>query len=282
VVPWNYTTATQELFQAGFSGLSSGVSFGTTGGPPMINGSGAALSSQACDLIPQYVSGTIGGTGDYIEFEALQDTGGTIDLLNTSTAYPYVTLRMVAVIGGTAGLTVPACPSWPAPPAYITSTFMNTNVRNAVNFLSYPPVCKAVYTAGTSTLPSQSFPAGTIVPLGTVTIDNYSGFSVSTHLYTAPVAGNYFCYGQVCFNAVSSAYTLAAGLSVNGGTISWGDAVYQSASAAVGNGCTVRRRLRLNAGDTVGLYGQQSSGGAVELNTSAVNQTRLIVCWEGS
>jgi hypothetical protein len=108
-------------------------------------------------------------------------------------------------------------------------------------------------------------------------MDNYGGFSGGT--YTFPVAGRYFCYGQ--FNlasaAVSTAY--AAGLSVSGGTTSWGDVAWVNGTAAAG--ASVTRRLRVTAGQTLQLMASQHSGSAIAYNTSAVNQTRLIVVWEG-
>jgi hypothetical protein len=280
-VPFVYNGAQAE-FACGFSGVSSGVAFSTSWGAACLNGSGndTAVAPQCHDLIWMPVSGAVDGSGDFIKCIAFNGSADSVGLADSTSSFPTVSVRFVAATTGTTGLTVPANPAWPVPPAYITSADMNAQVRDTVNYLIYPPICKAIYTAGTSTIPSQAFPSGTIAPLGTVVIDNYGGFSTSAYTYTAPVAGNYFCAGQVNFVTASGGGSYSAGLSVNAGTIGWGDSVAHGGSGQ--GAASVTRRLRLTAGQTVALYAQQNSGSSVELHTSTAWQTRLIVVWEGA
>jgi hypothetical protein len=281
-VPFAYTTATQAVFAAGFSGLTGGVAFGPLRGQLQLMGSGRNPSPQVCDLIEQTVAGPPGGSGDFIELIGFQATGSPVSLSATATKLPYMKLRWVAATSGTVSLPVPASPAWPVPPSYITSSFLNTNIRDTVRFLTYPPIYRAHYVAGSATLPNQAFPAGTVIALTNIDVDNYGGGTTgATAGYTAPVAGTYFCYGQ--FNLASNTNTTAycAGLAVNGGTTQWGDSVYKLTDTT-GGGAAVRKRLRLSAGDKVQLIGCQGSGGAIGYNSTAINQTRMIVVWDGS
>jgi hypothetical protein len=279
-MPYNYTGG-QALFYGGFSGLSGGVSF-TSVGELQQMGSGHNPQPQACDLILQTVTGPPGGSGDGIEPIAAQFTGGNVNLQSTTAVSPYMSVRWVAAASGTASLPVPANPAWPVPTAYITAAFLNANIRDTIRFLAYPPVYRAHYTAGSATLPTQSFPAGTVVPLTTIDVDNYSGGTTGTSAsYTAPVAGVYFCYGQTNLAAPSNQLNVCAGLSVNGGTTQWGTSAF-SLTNANGNGMCVRKRLRLNAGDTVQFISSQGSPGAIAYNTVANNQTRFLAVWESA
>ena len=280
-VPWAYSTATQEVFYNSFSGLTGGAAFGVHGEIQLV-GSGHNPSPQICDLIQQTVTGPIGGGGDKITLNGIQNTGSPLALAATATELPYVTIRWVCATSGTASLPVPANASWPVPAAYITSAFLNANIRDTIRFLTYPPIYRAHYTAGSSTLPAQTFPAGTVVPLTTIDVDNYSGGATGTPAgYTAPVGGVYFCHGQ--FNLASSAnqINVCAGLQVNGGTIAWGGSVFALANAS-GTGTVISRRLRLNAGDTVQFCASQGTPGALAYNATAANQTRFLAVWECS
>src|SRR6185437_6787473 len=106
-------------------------------------------------------------------------------------------------------------PPLTACPTPITAAWLNSCLRDTINFLVYPPVCKAHYTAGSSTLANTTLASPAIVPLTTVDVDNYGGFTTgaSAH-YTAPVAGRYLLAGQ--FNLASSSTTTfyACGLRV--------------------------------------------------------------------
>jgi hypothetical protein len=284
-VPFDYTSTTQNLFAAGFEYTTSGIQTGPVRGPLTLMGSGYGAIPQVCDLIEQVNTGPIGGSGDWIEFTALNNTGSGVVLESQASQLPYWSARWVCATSGTQPLPVPSNPAFPVPPAVLGHAFMNTNVRDAIRFLTYPPVCKLYYTAGSSGLPTQAFPAGTVVPLNTVTVDNYSAATTGAGCgYTAPVAGTYFCYNQVSFQGTSTATSsYAAGLQVNSGTITWGDATFQNAaSTSTGAGAQIGRRLRLSPGDFVQPVGMQSSGATLDLNAAAANQSRFIVVWESS
>lgn len=279
--PWNFTTATQFLFLGGFQGKSGGSTLTVVRGARQPANTNNPVP-QTVDLIEQTVTGAIGGAGDYIEPTVLQNTGGALALQNSSNNYPNVVIRWVASASGTVSLPVPDNPSW-ATLVYLTSAFLNANIRDTINFLLYPPILRAHYTAGTTTLPNQAFPAGTVVTLTTVDIDNYSGFTTGASAkYTAPVSGNYFCYGQLNLAATSTQFQKGVGFSVNGGTTIWGEVSLQTSDGSNGFGVAVQKRLRLTAGDTLQLVGTQNSGGAVAINTATADQTRMIVVWEGT
>lgn len=279
-VPFSYTGATQAAFAAGFSSVTGGGAASTIRGALLLNGSTLPLTAQCCDLIEQTSTGPIGGGGDWIQPTAFQNTGASVNLVSNASKLPWVSARWVCATSGTQPLPVPPLTAVPSP---ITSAWMNANVRDTIRFLIYPPICKAIYTAGSSTLASSAFPAGTAVPLNSVTVDNYGAFSTSTFKFTAPVAGSYFCYGQFSLaapTAPTAAYT--AGWSVNGGTTAWGDRTYKGSADTNGGGATVTKRLRLNAGDTVQLMASQGTGSAIAYNTAAINQTRAIFVWDGA
>src|ERR1039457_6460044 len=236
---------------------------------------GSIPGRKVCDLIQMSVTGPIGGSGDTITPTSFQLSGGSLAYTSSPAAlFPF-----------TATLPVPSNPSWPVPPSFITPAFLNTNIRDTILFLVNPPCCKAYYTAGSTTIPNQAFPAGTAVPLNTVAFYNYAAFTTgSGGGYTAPVAGVYFLYGQVNYAPYGSggAVAYSAGLSVNGGTIQWGDSVYRTTAEGNGGGAIVRKRLRLSAGDFVQLCAQQSTTGSLALNATAANQTRFIALWESA
>jgi hypothetical protein len=279
-VPMVWNTATQAMFAAGFNWVNNGVTQTTIRGAQLFNGSGTAMMPQCCDLIQQTVTGAIGGSGDFIQATAFQNTGGNINLGNSATRFPTVSARWVCANTGTASLPVPPLTAVPSP---ITSAWLNANVRDTIRFLIYPPACKAVYAPGSATLASSSFPAGSAVPLNSTALDTYSAFNTSTFTYTAPVAGIYFCYGQTNLASTSAANAAyAAGFSVNGGTIQWADRTYKANADSSGGGATATRRLRLNAGDTVQFMATQGTGSAIAYNTGAIGQTRALFVWDGA
>jgi hypothetical protein len=200
---------------------------------------------------------------------------GTYSLTSGTGLYPRLAVRWVASAAGTTGLTVPANASWPVPPAYVTSAFLNTNIKQTIQFLTYPPVLRRYYAAGTATLASGTFPAGTVIALDTTTVDTYSGWSSSGNYFAAPVAGCYYLYGQVQLSALPGTGAASCGLSVNGGAVYWGKSARGGTNTS-GMCTAVVKRLRLNAGDEVSLMGQQSFGSALTIGSA----TRLIAVWE--
>jgi uncharacterized protein YfaP (DUF2135 family) len=261
---------------AGFGGTTGGTAIPTQNGALVANGTAQPLTAQGCDLIEQTLSGTAGGSGDFIKPTCFQNSGGALALASgtgTSAPMPCVTVRWVCSTTGTQPLPVPPLTSVPSP---ITSTWLNADVRDTIRYLLYPPILKAVYTPGSATLPSSTLAAASTVPYGTITVDNYAGYNTSTFTYTAPVAGRYFAYGHFNLAAGSAANFIACGLNVNG-TVAWGDiATYPS---GITGGASVTRRIRLNAGDTVKIAAAQGTGSTLAYST--VNQSRMVMCWEG-
>jgi hypothetical protein len=186
-------------------------------------------------------------------------TGTTIGI--SATAYPH---------GGT------VTPGYVAIP--VSAAFMNQQVRDVIQFLAYPPICRLTTIGTSQTIESQTFPAGTPVTFVTLTVDNFRGWN-SGENYIFPAAGIYYVYGQVTISAAET--SLSAGISVSGGTIQWGDSIRGSPSAAVSICATVRREIRVNAGDYVTLYGSQNSGATQNLNSGPVNYCTLVIVFRG-
>lgn len=274
-VPFAYTSSTPAPFMTGFQGVSGGSAFGPWHGAVTVNGStSGTVIPQAVDLIQLANAGAPNGSGDYVQPVARQDSGGSVSLQSLSYCMPTVTVRWVCAASGTHPLPVPPLTPVPSP---ITSAWLNANVRDAIRFLTYPPVMKAHYVAGTAALAGSSLAGPQPVPLSTADVDTYGGLSGST--YTAPVAGRYLLAGQVNLAASSAAAQYACGVAVNG-TPYWGRVVQFSGTSLAG-GASIVKRLRLNAGDQVTLIASQTSGAAVAYSTSVSNQTRLIALWEG-
>ena len=232
------------------------------------------------------------GSGDFTGPAAFQNSGGSVALPNAVTQFPYYQTRWVATVTGIAPLPVPVNAAFPSPPSVLTAAFMNTNIRDTVNFLICPPVMEAEYDAGTAPLASATtFPQpGGQFKMDTINVDNYVAYSGSTGNWTAPVSGIYYCYAQAAMTAAAGGQALAAGLTVtsgnynSGGTFTmWGGA--QAAAPSVLNCAVVRRRLRLNAGDTVsntGWYRDSAAASAILSGVSAPWTTRFITVWEGA
>lgn len=194
---WYLCEAQTSLDYTGGAGLTQAlIGFSVNNGP--VTNYGGPIIENVTGTIPEpaaaakliemtnVVTGVF-GNNDYVQPVVFQ-TSGTLQLLHqTATSFPWFTVRWVAASSGTTGLSVPANPSWPVPPSYVTSSFMNTNVRDAIRFLIYPPIMEYVLTGTGTTLASQtSLPAtGTTINLDTATVDNYSAYSNSTNTWTA-------------------------------------------------------------------------------------------------
>lgn len=275
-IPFGYTSSTPAQLLAGFG--SSDTSGGATFyGAPAVNGStSSTVLARAVDLI------RMPGTGSAATITSVlvrQNSGGTVNLNAGAPDIPTVSMRWVCALSGTQPLPVPPLTAVPTP---ITAAWLNANLRDAIRFLIYPPVCRAHYTAGASTLANTTLASPAVVPLTTVDLDTYGGMSTgaSAH-YTAPVAGRYLFAGQVFLASSSTTTWYACGLLVNGTTAYWGG-ITRFAGTAQAGGAAVVKRLRLSAGDTVQLIAAQASGGAIAYNTTAANQTRFIAVWEGA
>jgi len=275
---FSYTSSTQAMFAGGLEGLSSGVSFGAWRGPLVLDGSTHPPVPQCIDLVALFNTGPPGGSGDYVQFDAFQNTGSSVNLVSAATQLPTASARWVCALSGTSPLPVPPLAAVPSP---ITSAWLNANVRDTIKYLIYPPVLRAVYAPNATTLASTAFPGSSSAPLNSLNIDNYGGFNTSTNTYTAPIAGRYLIAGQVNFASNTGAGSYRCGINYNtGNPTQWGD-VTTKLSDTTGGGAGVVKRLRLNAGDTIRLAAGQDTGAAVTYNSSSVAQTRLVMVWEG-
>lgn len=155
----------------------------------------------------------------------------------------------------------------------LTAALLNGNgIGGPLSFLNNPPACRAAG-APTTSIPNNGTLTPTAVPLTTAPLlDNWSGFSTGTSLYTVPVSGVYLVNGVVNYTA-STAGQRVAGLKIAGGTTYWGPS-YNATGAGV---CrpSVLRLMDLNAGDTISLVTGQNSGGALALASSFTS--RLVV-----
>lgn len=194
------------------------------------------------------------------------------------------TVTITSVAGAVIGITATSYPHGGAlsPGAVavpVSAPFMNAQSRDMIRFLCYPPIAAASFGTGVTSVPSQAWPNGTQVPLPLVTVDNFGGLSSGT--YTFPVSGVYYLYGHVLFGPTAS-YSMAAGLSVSGGTIQWGTSVRNSSASPLVLGATVRRHLRVTAGQTVQLFATQNSGNPLLLNNNGLSlSSRLVVVFRG-
>ena len=273
-VPFLYSSATPAPFIAGFEGTTGGTAFGPVFGAVEVNGADAGTTARAVDLVQLTQAGAPNGSGDFVEAVARQDSGSAVNFNAAPSNLPTLSVRWVSSVSGTHPLPVPPVTPVPSP---ITSAWLNANVRDAIGFLSFPPVLKAHTTTGSVANSSLTSPA--VVSPATVDVDTYGGYSAGT--YTAPVAGRYLVAGQVNFATSSTTATYACGIRVNGSTVSWGAAV-RFAGTTLAGGASVTKRVRLNAGDTVQLIAAQNTGGSLSLNTTASNQTRILAVWEGA
>lgn len=193
------------------------------------------------------------------------------------------TVTITSVAGSTIGITATTYPhGGTASPGYVavpvSAAFLNQQARDMINFLCYPPIFSAFYDSGSTSIPNQTFPSNTQVPLNSGTVvDNFSGWSAATGRYTFPVSGAYYVYGQVSMAAAAN-YTAAAGIGISGGAINWGTTYRNTSGTSLAMTATVRRVMRVTAGQYVSLFTSQNSGGGLALSTAGFKQaSKLIV-----
>lgn len=228
---------------------------------------------------------------DQVSLAARQTSGGSLSALISASKLPYMQLKWVSAAAGTAGLIIPPSDPWPAPPAIVTSAFLNRNVRDAVQFLIYPPVFEAYDNATAQSIASATtFPlAGVPVSLDTTFADTWAAFGTASSTWTAPVSGLYYCYGQAALTCGANSLSMAAGLTVTsplynaGAAVTiWGGA--QNTGTGQGNVAVVRKRVRLLGGDTIQLAAWQRDSSAASApvitgpGTSA-STSRLLTIW---
>lgn len=283
----------------GGSGTVAAAITGQEGTGPVTNYAGQSMpNSGTSNRFPQPtvakilafpVTGNYGAVGNnYVSGSLYQDSGSEQQPLTVTNRFPQFQAEWVAGLAGPSGLPVPDVDTWPAPPLPVTSAFLNKNIRDTVNFLAFKPICEAYYAAATQTLSSQSaLPStGTAVNLDTAYIDTYSAFNATSHIWTAPVPGVYYVYGQSPVTGGSGAASVACGLTVTSANYNsgaaftmWSGAQTASTSSSEANCANIRRDLRLNAGDTIQLAAFQNGASSPHLQASGAWQCRLITVW---
>jgi hypothetical protein len=227
-----------------------------------------------------------GATSIQVALSTGMTVGGTLGL-DYYNAKPYQNVAekvsITSVAGATIGISAARYPHVSGAPVAVpvSATFLNQQVRDLVSFLAYPPILRAETTQA-QTLGTQTLPAGTQITNLTTSslnrcVDNFSGFA--SNAYTIPVSGIYYVYGQVYLAGATVGFSCSAGIAVNAGTILWGVRFRSAATSAVGQCPTVRKVLRLTAGQTITLYGTQSSGANMVTLASGAVKSKLICVW---
>lgn len=200
-------------------------------------------------------------------------------------------VTVTSVSGQTIGISPPCIYPHPASAPVsvpISSVWMNQQIRDKINLLTYRPIARLSNAGVTQSLAAQTWPAGTAVQWANPAftsrcVDNFGGWNSSNPTrYTFIFSGVYYLYGQVYCADAASPYVLSAGLAISGGTIQWGDRVKSVGSVSESVCATVRRAaVRVTAGQYVEVYGSQSSGGTLALQNSGNSLCKLIVVWRG-
>jgi hypothetical protein len=134
---------------------------------------------------------------------------------------------------------------------------LNSNVRDAVNFLANPPV----FIGYQATAQSIANGTSTVITLDTVQRDTYSGWNASTNTYTIPVSGVWVFTGQVGWAANASGLRLAQ---LNGASYQVESRIAANAVAGWGTTAGFSGACYLTSGAALSLIGYQGSGGALQ------------------
>jgi hypothetical protein len=233
---------------------------------------------------------TAGATTVLVEDPSGIVLNGTIELDTGAAAAENVTVTSFV-----SGQTVPvsACayphPAQAAVAVPVSAAWMNQQVRDKINLLSCRPVARLSSQGTSQSLPSQAWPAGTAVQWsnpaasGHRDVDNYLGWDDTsvTSQYSFPLAGTWLLYGQVYLADASAPVTVSAGIAISGGTIWWGDRTQSAGSTSESICATVRRVVRVTAGQYAEIYGSQGSGGSLAVKGTAASHSRFVAVWRG-
>lgn len=250
-------------------------------GAKMPLGSGHAMTPMVVDLVQIGIPPYRG-----VELMGYHRVSGGLDTVVAGKA-PSLTLRWACAASGTVA-PLPSVPrTWTADDLLTGDSAdagevpLNVHLRDVLDFLRYPPVCR-VDSAGTSqTLPSGAW---TSINMPTETIDNYGGHSTSsnTSRYTVQRAGLYYVYGLAAVTDPGSPTGFRASrLLVNGTTAYAGTSCHPDPSSVLGTAVPVCAHLRLAAGDYVELQMFHTQGSAISVKTGAGDASRLIAVWRG-
>ena len=273
-VPWNYTGSSLVAFAAAI-GVATVSGTAISEGQAQVIATGVNPGMFAADLVQLTRTGVPDSSGsDYLQLMAFTDHS-SFTLQGTMPTLPTLSARW-AGSGAASTLPVPGNGSFPVPPSFVDQAWLNTNIRDAVSFLSNPPMLRYAYVPGSQTIASGTWATATKISLNTASLDNYSAWSAGNNDWVAPVAGVHYVYGQVAYPSSSGA-SYAAGVTVNG-TTTWGQSYINGATTSGTIICSMAEHFRFSAGDTVSLAGFQNAGSALSLRV----QTRLCILWESS
>lgn len=257
----------------------------------VINSRGSVVPSGSgfVTVAPIAVDLISGVAGTTVALNASQATGGAVTLANATAHQPYMYLQWIANRPGvgTPHLAVPnprtwslndLCTDFPANAAGQGS--FNVEIYNAISFLSYVPVCRVASGAVNQTgIANATDTQLTGLLTGGINFDPWGSYNTVTDTWTAPVSGLYFIAGQSSWNNGSAAsYVTSVRANLSGTNFTY------LLAATAGQGNTVlcgHIVLRMTAGDTLQLFGRQTSGGALA-TTSVANDRRLVTAWMGA
>ena len=173
------------------------------------------------------------------------------------------------------GLAVPN-PSTQAPGNLITGAAWNAQVRDAINFLTYPPIFLGQSTVTTS-VPTNVF---TVVTLNTTLVDSYTAFNSANSSFVAPVTGWYYCSGTVAWPS-SGTGIRAAAFYKNGAAYSPGayGMLPSTNSTWLAQGIQAVQLMYLATGDYVQLMTGQDTGGTISTGNFSYLPTSMQVFW---
>lgn len=115
---------------------------------------------------------------------------------------------------------------------------------------------------------------GAVVKFGTTNFDTHGSYSASTGLYTCSLPGYFEITGAICWNNTSVAGTRRAYLQKSGNTFFTNEVTPVTGLAT--ESMPFAAIVQCNAGDTLGVYGVQTSGGNLSLvNVASYNYVSI-------
>lgn len=164
----------------------------------------------------------------------------------------------------------------------VTAAELNSNIRDALNFLLAPPLAVLRQTVAQSTANS----AWTAISFDTEDFDRDGGHSTSTNAsrYVAQTTGWYLVVGS-CGWASNTTGIRAFGIVQNGdlNNSMYGRVQIAPATGTFGTSVSSMAFLYLNAGtDYVEIYMFQNSGAALNTGVAGVDAPRMQVVWLSS
>jgi len=143
-----------------------------------------------------------------------------------------------------------------SPGNYITSALWAANVYNSQTFLLNPPMWEVWQSVGQGNVATST---AVQITFTSVTTDSYSAYSTATSTYTVPLAGWYWINSSVHWasNTAGIRYTRIYQNGIGTSTMASTSGGSGVVSASIGG------PVLCAAGDTLQIWGYQSSGGAL-------------------